>query len=140
MAASFVDCFGRLATQSEAGFWSAGGVTIGPCNADQARHTLSGMAPSSYAPPDAPVVVPQVVSLVQLRMAMLQTPGAKPGRSLLHDVDDAMGQAGSNATQLWEYASSVDRFGQLASLLSSACHLSSQQIDNLFCSGLHICP
>lgn len=139
MASSFIDCFGRLATQSDSGFWSAGGVTIGPCNADQARHTLSGMAPSSYTPPEMPLVVPQTVALVQLRLAMLQVPGSKAGRTLLHDVDEALHQAGADAMQLWEYAASIDRFGQLSGLLVSQCRLSPSQIDTLFRASLRVC-
>ena len=139
MGNSFIDCFGRLATLSDSGFWSAGGVTIGPCNADQARHTLSGMAPSSYTPPETPLMVPQTVALVQLRLAMLQNAGSKPGRTLLHDVDEALHQAGAEAVQLWEYAASIDRFGQLSHLLFSQCHLSASQIDTLFRASVRIC-
>lgn len=139
MSTSFTDCFGRVATQNASGCWSAAGVTIGPCNADQASHTLSGMAPAFYTPPEAPAVVPQAVTLAQLRLAMLQVPGRRQGRTLLHDVDDVLQQAAPDAIQLWEYSASVDRFGQLAGLLASQCNLSSLQIDNLFRSGLRIC-
>lgn len=139
MASSFTDCFGRLATQSDSGFWSAGGVTIGPCNADQARHTLSGMAPPSYSPPKTPAVIPQTVALVQLRLAMLQVPGNKPGHTLLHDVDEALHRAGADAIQVWEYAANIDRFGQLSRLLSSQCHLSPLLIDTLFCNSIRVC-
>jgi hypothetical protein len=139
MVTSFTDCFGRVATQNDSGSWSAAGVTIGPCNADQAGHTLSGMAPASYTPPEAPAVVPQSVTLVQLRLAMLQTAGRRPGRTLLHDVDDVLQQAAPDAIQLWEYSVSVDRFGQLAGLLTSQCGLSGLRIDNLFRNALRIC-
>lgn len=139
MTASFTDCFGRLVTQNDSGMWKADGVTIGPCSADQARHTLSGMAPPSYTPAQTPDTVPQSVTLVQLRLALLQAPGARPGRSLLQEVGDAIQIAGSEANELWEYASAVDRQGRLALLLVSQCHLSTLQIDALFRTSARIC-
>lgn len=139
MASTFTDVFGRLVTQNDVGVWKADGVTIGPCSAEQARHTLSGMAPSSYTPADAAEPVPQSVTLVQLRLALLQAPGARPGRSLLHDVGDAILIAGNEANELWEYASVIDRRGQVALLLAKHCHLSALQIDALFIVSGRIC-
>ena len=139
MTASFTDCFGRLVTQNDGGIWKADGVTIGPCGAEQARHTLSGMAPPSYTPAETAEAVPQSVTLVQLRIALLQGPGVRPGRSLLQDVGEAIQMAGSEANELWEYASVIDRRGRLAMLLASHCHLSTSQIDALFRASARIC-
>lgn len=139
MTASFTDCFGRLVTQNDGGMWKADGVAIGPCSAEQARHTLSGMAPPSYTPAETAETVPQSVTLVQLRLALLQGPGARPGRSLLQDVGDAIQMAGSEANELWEYASVIDRRGRLALLLASQCHISASQIDALFRASARIC-
>lgn len=139
MIANFTDCFGRLVTQSDAGMWKADGVVIGPCSAEQARHTLSGMAPASYTPVADPDLVPHSVTLVQLRLALLRTPGMRPGRSLLQDVGEAIQMGGTEANELWEYASVIDRSGQLALLLAARCHLAESQIDRLFRMSAQIC-
>lgn len=139
MTSSFTDCFGRIVSQNDGGIWKADGVTIGPCSAEQARHTLSGMAPSSYVPSEASETVPQSVTLVQLRLALLHTPGIRPGRSLLQDVSDAIQMAGSEANELWLYACVIDRRGRLALLLANHCHLSISQIDALFRASSRIC-
>lgn len=139
MTATFNDCFGRLVTQSDGGMWKADGVTIGPCSADQARHTLSGMAPSTYSPADAAETVPESVTLIQLRLALLQAPGRRLGRSLLQEVGEAILTAGSEANELWEYASVIDRRGRVALMLVDHCHLSASRIDALFIASSRIC-
>ena len=84
---------------------------------------------ASYAPPDPePVQVPQVVTIRQAKLALLQA-------GLLDDVDAAVAQA-DRATQIeWEYATEVRRDWPTLLTLQAALGLTEQQVDDLFISA-----
>jgi hypothetical protein len=48
---TITDTYGRVAAQDASGFWTCGGITIGPCDATKALATLNGMAPEGWAAP-----------------------------------------------------------------------------------------
>ena len=76
-------------------------------------------------PPPPPTVIPEVVSMRQARLALLQV-------GLLSDVDAAIAQ-GTQADQItWEYATEVRRGDPLVLNLGPALGLSSSQLDSLF--------
>lgn len=81
---------------------------------------------ASYVPPDPePVQVPQVVTIRQAKLALLQA-------GLLDDVDAAVAQA-DRATQIeWEYATEVKRDWPTISKLQVALGMTDSQIDDLF--------
>lgn len=81
---------------------------------------------ASYVPPDPePIQVPQIVTIRQAKLALLQV-------GLLDDVDAAVAQA-DRATQIeWEYAAEVERSWQTLLTLQVALGLSDQQVDDLF--------
>ena len=76
-----------------------------------------------------PVVIPQTVTLFQLRSAMLE--------GNLYSVFNSSTMAPTVA-QAWQFAGDVSRTGTLATAISSACELSSQQMDDLFLSAATI--
>lgn len=81
------------------------------------------------APPEAPLSVPQSVSMRQARLAML-------GAGILDDVETAIaameGNEGRAARIDWEYALDVRREWPLINALGSQLGLTGQQIDELF--------
>lgn len=84
---------------------------------------------ASYVPPDPePIQVPQIVTIRQAKLALLQA-------GLLDDVDAAVAQA-DRATQIeWEYATEVRRDWSTLLTLQAALGLSDQQVDDLFISA-----
>lgn len=84
---------------------------------------------ASYVQPDpAPIPVPQVITIRQAKLALLQA-------GLLDDVDAAVAQA-DRATQIeWEYATEVRRDWPTLLTLQTALGLSDQQVDDLFISA-----
>ena len=84
---------------------------------------------ASYVPPDPePVQVPQVVTIRQAKLALLQA-------GLLDDVDAAVAQA-DRATQIeWEYATEVRRYWPTLLTLQTALGLTEQQVNDLFISA-----
>lgn len=73
----------------------------------------------------SPVQVPQVVTIRQAKLALLQV-------GLLDDVDAAVAQS-DRATQIeWEYATEVRRTWSTLLTLQTALGLSDAQIDDLF--------
>lgn len=81
---------------------------------------------AAYIPPDPePVQVPQVVTIRQAKLSLLQA-------GLLDDVDAAVAQT-DRATQIeWEYATEVRRDWPTLLTLQAALGLSEQQVDDLF--------
>ena len=81
---------------------------------------------ASYVPPDPePVQVPQVVTIRQAKLTLLQA-------GLLDDVDAAVAQA-DRATQIeWEYATEVHRNWPTLRSVQGAVGLTSEQVDELF--------
>lgn len=84
---------------------------------------------ASYVSPDPePVQVPQVVTIRQAKLALLQA-------GLLDDVDAAVAQA-DRATQIeWEYATEVRRGWPTLLTLQTALGLTEQQVNDLFISA-----
>lgn len=79
----------------------------------------------SFTRPQQPDPVPEVVSMRQARLALLQA-------DLLDDVETAMASA-SRADQIeWEYATEVRRDSALVVSMTAALGWSSTQVDNLF--------
>ena len=61
------DTYDHTITQAEDGTWTRGGVTIGPCDAEQALSTFNGMAPDGWTPPVAEQPAPpQTITRDQL--------------------------------------------------------------------------
>ena len=81
---------------------------------------------ASYVPPDPePIQVPQVVTIRQAKLALLQA-------GLLDDVDAAVAQA-DRATQIeWKYATEVTRSWQTLLTIQAVLGLSEQRVDDLF--------
>ena len=125
----FKDTYGATVTGDPETGWTRGGVSIGPCSKEQAASILSGMAPDGWVPPPPPVVIPQTVTLFQLRSAMLE--------GTLYSVFNSSTMAPTVA-QAWQFAGDVSRTGTLATAISSACELSSEQMDDLFIAASQI--
>lgn len=76
-------------------------------------------------PPDPGIIIPEVVSMRQARLALLQV-------GIITDVEAAIAQ-GSQADQItWEYATEVSRGDSLVSNMAAGLGLSSSQLDSLF--------
>lgn len=76
-------------------------------------------------PPDPGTIIPEVVSMRQARLALLQV-------ELLDEVEAAIAN-GTRADQItWEYATEVNRGDSLVSNMAAALGLSSSQLDSLF--------
>jgi hypothetical protein len=125
----FKDIYGETVTGDPATGWTRGGVSIGPCPKEQANTILSGMAPDGWIAPTPPVVIPQTVTLFQLRSAMLD--------GTLYSVFNGSTMAPTVA-QAWQFAGDVSRTGTLATAIASACELSPEQMDDLFLSAAKI--
>ena len=81
---------------------------------------------ASYVPPDPePVQVPQVVTIRQAKLALLQA-------GLLDDVDAAVAQADRTTQIEWEYATEVRRGWQTLLTIQAELGLSERQVDDLF--------
>ena len=126
---TFKDTYGATVTGDPETGWTRGGMQIGPCSQEQAASIFSGMAPDGLVPPTPPVVIPQTVTLFQLRSAMLE--------GTLYSVFNSSTMAPTVA-QAWQFAGDVSRTGTLATAISSACELSSEQMDDLFLSASQI--
>lgn len=89
-----------------------------------ANHTWSG---SAWVP--APLPVPDVVTMRQARLALLQA-------GLLAQVNTAVanmpGAAGDTARIEWEFSSTVERNRPLVQSLIGALGLTESQLDDLF--------
>ena len=87
--------------------------------------TLTDWVASYVPPPPEPIQVPQIVTIRQAKLALLQA-------GLLDDVDAAVAQA-DRATQIeWEYATEVRRGWQTLLTIQAELGLSGQQVDDLF--------
>ena len=75
-------------------------------------------------------VVPQTVTLFQLRSAMLATPE-------IYSVFNASTMAPTVA-QAWQFAGDVSRTGTLATAIASTCNLSPSAMDDLFLAASQI--
>lgn len=83
------------------------------------------VANNPVPPPDPGTIIPEVVSMRQARLALLQV-------GILADVDAAIAQ-GTQADQItWEYATEVNRGDALVANMATALGLSSSQLDSLF--------
>jgi hypothetical protein len=125
----FIDTYGATVTGDPETGWTRSGVSIGPCSKEQAAGILSGMAPDGWIAPPPPVVIPQFVTLFQLRSAMLE--------STIYNVFNASTMAPTVA-QAWQFAGDVSRTGLLAMAIADTCELSSEQMDDLFLSAAKI--
>lgn len=97
---------------------------------DLAEHeTMLADWVAAYIPPaPEPVQVPQVVTIRQAKLALLQA-------GLLDNVDAAVAQA-DRATQIeWEYATEVKRNWPTLLTLAAAMGISSTSLDGLFIEG-----
>jgi hypothetical protein len=126
----FKDTYGATVTGDPATGWERGGVSIGPCSQEQANSILSGMAPDGWVPPEPPVVIPQTVTLFQLRSAMLATPE-------IYSVFNASTMLPTVA-QAWQFAGDVSRTGTLATAIADTCNLSPSAMDDLFLAASQI--
>jgi hypothetical protein len=79
----------------------------------------------SYQAEPTPVAVPQVVTIRQAKLALLQA-------GLLDDVDAAVAQAPREVQIEWEYATEVHRSWPTLLTLQALLSLSDEQVDNLF--------
>jgi hypothetical protein len=125
----FTDTYGATVTGDPKTGWTRGGVSIGPCSQEQANTILSGMAPDGWIAPTPPIVIPQTVTLFQLRSAMLE--------STLYNVFNASTMAPTVA-QAWQFAGDVSRTGALATAIANACGLAPNEMDDLFLSAAKI--
>lgn len=94
---------------------------------DLAEHeTMLADWVAAYIPPaPEPIQVPQVVTIRQAKLALLQA-------GLLDDVDAAVAQA-DRATQIeWEYATEVKRGWPTLLTLQTALGMTNEQVDELF--------
>ena len=81
---------------------------------------------AAYVPPlPEPIQVPQVVTIRQAKLALLQV-------GLLDDVDAAVAQADRSTQIEWEYATEVKRVWPTLLNLQTALGLTDSQIDDLF--------
>jgi hypothetical protein len=126
----FKDSYNETVTGDPATGWTRGGVSIGPCSQEQANSILSGMAPDGWVPPEPPVVIPQTVTLFQLRSAMLATPE-------IYSVFAASTMLPTVA-QAWQFAGDVSRTGTLATAIADTCNLSPSAMDDLFLAASQI--
>lgn len=97
--------------------------------ADAAEHEplIAEIEATYVLPAPEPIQVPQVVTIRQAKLALLQA-------GLLDDVD-AAAQA-DRATQIeWEYATEVRRNSPTLLTLQTALGLSEQQVNDLFISA-----
>lgn len=88
----------------------------------QVGWTFDGQA---FAAPEPVVVVPEVVSMRQARLALLAA-------GLLDDVEAAIAAAPQGARIEWEYATEVRRDYGLVLTLAPALGLTDRQLDDLF--------
>lgn len=88
----------------------------------QVGWTFDGQA---FTPPDPVVIVPEVVSMRQARLALLAA-------GLLDDVEAAI-SVGPRAAQIeWEYATEVQRDYGLVLEIAPVLGLTDRQLDDLF--------
>ncbi len=73
----------------------------------------------------APVAVPQIVTMRQARLALLQT-------GLLASVNSAVAAADDATKITWEFSGEVQRNNSLVSTLATALNLTDAQLDDLF--------
>lgn len=76
-------------------------------------------------PEPQPKPVPDVVTMRQARLALLQ-------QNLLASVEAAVAQAGTAAQIEWQYATELKRTHPLTISISAALGLTEQQLDDLF--------
>jgi hypothetical protein len=126
----FKDTYNETVTGDPATGWTRGGVSIGPCSQEQANSILSGMALDGWVPPEPPVVIPQTVTLFQLRSAMLAPPE-------IYSVFSASTMMPIVA-QAWQFAGDVSRTGTLATAIADTCNLSPSAMDDLFLAASQI--
>lgn len=87
---------------------------------------VSGVVRFVHTLEDAPVYVPQSITMRQARLALLAA-------DLLADVEAIMAQPGREAARIeWEYATEMRRDHELITSLASELGLSADDIDALF--------
>ena len=126
----FKDTYNETVTGDSVTGWTRGGVSIGPCSQEQANSILSGMAPDGWIPPEPPVVIPQTVTLFQLRSAMLAPPE-------IYSVFNGSTMA-PKVAQAWQFAGDISRIGTLATAIAATCNLSPSAMDDLFLAASQI--
>lgn len=91
--------------------------------------SLINQIETNYVEPTAaPVVVPQVITIRQAKLALHAV-------GLLDDVDAAVANA-DRATQIeWEYATEVHRDWQTLIAMQTAMSLTDEMVDSLFING-----
>jgi hypothetical protein len=125
------DIYGLTAAQDEAGAWTRGGITVGPCDAARALATFNGMAPEGWQPPLV-TAVPESVTPFQFK-AMLYAMPATSGTGTLYDqVSAAVAAQGGTALLAWEYATEITRGGTMVNQIAAALGVSSAQLDDIF--------
>ena len=84
-------------------------------------------------------LVPQAVTLFQLRAALHGLPGKQdPARTLFDEVDAAVKALGGVALQAWEYAQTVTRTGAVVSQVAAGLGVSDEALDDLFITAAAI--
>jgi len=104
-------------------------IPADPANSDYAAYLVwlsEGNTPDPYIPP--PPVVPNVITMRQARLALLQA-------GLLNSVNAAMEQANQAAQIEWEYATQVIRTDPLVQAMQAGLGMTDADTDALFTLG-----
>ncbi|MFN7308126.1 MAG: hypothetical protein ACK5TQ_16345 [Acetobacteraceae bacterium] len=117
-------------------------VPLAPGNTDyEAIMTLAAEGQLEIAgasPPPAPNDAPREITNFQARALLMQTPGSAAGRTLFHDVDDALAQLGGLSWQAWEYTTVFPRDSDLIATMAAQFNLTQAQIDQMFIAAAAI--
>lgn len=125
------DIYGSTITANPDGTWTRGGVTVGPCDAATALHTLNGMTPDGWETPPPPAAVPQTVALWQAKAALA-------GVGKLAMATDIVTGIGGTIALAWEYGNTIDRSSPALQAMADRLGLSSDDLDNLFIAASKI--
>lgn len=82
--------------------------------------------------------VPQEVTNFQARALLMNMPGSAEGRTLFHDVDDALRAMGGVVFQAWEYTTIFPRDSALIAAIGAQFNLTEAQIDEMFIAAAAI--
>ena len=126
-----LDKFGSTIVEGTGGTWSRGGITVGPCSADEAMTAFNGMAPDSWTPPPQPVMVPASVALWQAKAALSAVGKLDTASALVTAI-------GGNVALAWEYGNTIDRSSPAMAAMGARMGLSFDDLDKLFIAAAGI--
>lgn len=89
-------------------------------------------------PPPPPPAIPNQVTNFQARALLMGMPGSAEGRTLFHDVDDALRALGGVEFQAWEYTTSFPRNSALIAAIAAQLSLTEAQLDEMFIAAAAI--